>query len=632
MKSRFIKATIIATGIGLLGGCASVPQVAGQGATPTQRPIIFNMKRFTPIEAVRVPGMVLLPFDGSLEDVRALKELTQILNRERTTALLTGHYEIAGVLNQFHARFAALRYTLNYSTNKAIDELQRTGGKTFTLDPGAIVTLLAEPGVATATMISLSNPFDPFQRPNVQVADNSLRGVGEALRLLSNVTGTVNSSTRAGRVNTMLGLEELPPNIPFAMENGTILVRRQTESGHTYTFYNPLDRSLEVPLKDLGYVPPPPPLSELRQRAAPIMVNMGKVVKEDFESKPDSFLAKAMIHAAPEGVTINGPYFAPDGTRTNDPAAIAQTKRAFHSRSHPYKTATTLSIKAHRTANDLGCGEPFEPYYDWVSRGRKGQLTSAEPFPRYPVLTYQGASASIVRVDCYDKETHRPFYSQSYFVGEDDVAQTAYSLLRDTRVANKLKSFDDTASASMDISQVFPIVGNVVSGIRCVSGGDAQAVQTVSRAVARLDHTHRARPLVAHLYEASLENQSLFSQPVTTMLDCASALPAVGTAAGGGARLVKLLGNMVSSLRLSKTSELTADALTRFETAAGYFKSSLTTPGSVQDILRARDAAPEGMKAAITVGLTAYTIIGKADNIADAKNGLENAPWVVKKQ
>ena len=43
MKARFIKTTIIATGIGLLGGCASLPQVAGQGATPTQRPIIFNM-------------------------------------------------------------------------------------------------------------------------------------------------------------------------------------------------------------------------------------------------------------------------------------------------------------------------------------------------------------------------------------------------------------------------------------------------------------------------------------------------------------------------------------------------------------------------------------------------------------
>ena len=118
----------------------------------------------------------------------------------------------------------------------------------------------------------------------------------------------------------------------------------------------------------------------------------------------------------------------------------------------------------------------------------------------------------------------------------------------------------------------------------------------------------------------------------TRTLDCASAIPAVGTAAGGGAKVAKLLGNVVSSPRLSRFLEWSADAMTRFATAAGYFKTSVTTPGSVQDILRARDAAPEAMKAAITVGLTAYTIIGKADSVADAKNGLENAPWVVKKQ
>jgi len=237
-----------------------------------------------------------------------------------------------------------------------------------------------------------------------------------------------------------------------------------------------------------------------------------------------------------------------------------------------------------------------------------------------------------VRVDCYDKETDRPFYSQSYFVGEEDVAQTAYSLLKDARVANKLKAFDDNASASMDISQVFPIVGNVVSGIRCVSGGDAQAVQTVSKAMALLDRSHNTRPVVAHLYEASLENESLFSQPVAMALDCASVIPAVGTVAGGIGKTVQLLGNKVSSPTIKKVVQFTADGLSRFETAAGYFKSSLTTPGSVQDILRAREAAPEAMKAAITVGLTAYTIIGKADNVADAKNGLENAPWVVRKE
>lgn len=620
-----LKLSALAALTAVVSGCSTLPQ-PGAGTVESAPPVVFNKIRLSPVKDVRVPGMGALPFDGSLEDIQALEHALKILKRERTVALLTEQFELAGVFNEHYAQLAALRMAINVSTGAAIAQLQKTGGRSFKMAPGEIVVLLSDSD-AVAQKISLRNPFDPFDVPHVQIASSSLGAVVEALRVISEVTGQIaDSGVITGRASTMYGLEEIPRNIPFAMDNGTILVRRQTEKGTTFAFYNASDRIVEVPLKDLAYVPPPPPLSKVRQEAAPILANMVESVKQHFWDELDAVPNKILMHAFATQIVSQGPRLGPDGRITTDPALIEQSRRVGSNPKSPFMRAATLSVRAHNHTAHVACGEPpYQEYYDWVTNGKIGPQPGEDPAPRFPVLTATGRYATNLNVVCHRRDNRRPIYSQNYFIGESEVVQTAYSLVTDARVARILKDFDSTTGAMMDITQVLPIAGNAVSVLRCASGGNAQAVQAASK-VLLAEHDYK-RPFVAHIYQASLENDGLFGETGSQILDCAAMVPVIGNTFAAAGKGLKAASKGLKSDRLGKFFQVTSEQTDRIRSAAQYFRTPITTPRHVEMILEARKAAPPELANAITAGLALYTTAQKADNVADFKNGLENAPW-----
>ena len=89
-KPRLTTLALIAATLAA-GGCATVPTETTD--KPARESITFNRMKLTPVDNVRVPGMGELPFDGSLEDVAALAEVTQLLRREITEAILRDEFE-----------------------------------------------------------------------------------------------------------------------------------------------------------------------------------------------------------------------------------------------------------------------------------------------------------------------------------------------------------------------------------------------------------------------------------------------------------------------------------------------------------------------------------------------------------
>lgn len=53
----------------------------------------------------------------------------------------------------------------------------------------------------------------------------------------------------------------------------------------------------------------------------------------------------------------------------------------------------------------------------------------------------------------------------------------------------------------------------------------------------------------------------------------------------------------------------------------------ITTPGHVNHIIEASQGLTGKAKSAVVAGLSIYGVMQKADNVADFKSGLENAPW-----
>lgn len=610
------------------GGCAIVP--AETSDKPDRESITFNRMKLTPVDDVRVPGMGALPFDGSLEDVAALAEVTKLLRREITEAILRDEFELAGVLNAYYGQFASLRLALNVATQQAVDELGRTEGVSFTLQPGSVVVLLANnPTQQGSAQISLGNPFESIltKGPSVDVAAKGVGAVLEAIRIISETTGKGSGGQVTGRASTTFGLDAIPANIPFALENGTVLVRRESASGMTYAFYNPTDRAAEVPLRTLAYVPPPPPFKAPRQAAGPILYNFGDSLTSDMRRRISIGAEPHFTHYFSTTLYPGGPMLDSMGRITTDPEAHAEAVRESKRLNSAFRVAAGLSSMTAVFAYTKGCAEAYADFDKWLTGGMKGPAPYRPPVLMYPAQKYFGNYSAFVKIDCTERRTDRVFYTQNFFVGEEGVVQTAQSLAADARIAKKLKEFDSDSEAVADMMTILPVAGSAVSGLRCAASSKGVTEGVVAALRPKLA---AARPYVAHLYDlANTDSAELFGETTGRMLDCAAAIPAVGSGAKllskfRGENLAAVLNNRKARQALENHVTANLDSVAR---AADYFSTPITTPGHVNHIITASNGLTGKTKSAVVAGLSIYGVMQKADNVADFKSGLENAPW-----
>lgn len=617
-----------------LGGCVT-PGVSpiGSADEPKLKPVFFNDMRLTPVAA---PRLVSLPFSGSLEDIAAMSGTLSRLDARRTASLVAGEFEMAALWNHYHAKLAAMRVGMNVSTRDAIDQLQRTSGKAFSLAPGALVVLRS--GLDEGTQqLSWLNGFDENIFDNalrVDVADVSQSGsFVEALRIINKTLEQANEtikpgSTRgmntgagagiySGHAATTLGVENVPANIPFALSNGAVLVRRVTPKGSTFMFYNPGNVAAEVPIENLAYVPPPPPLSRLRQEASPIIVNMGESTWAQYVNVyRKTAMERPPAHSFRGAMYGDGPHFGRDGRLTADLREIAEVDRLIASGNNAFTTAARVSQRAHSFANSQACGKVNEVYDNWAMNGRR---TRPEDTPGWrpdihvvPRVQFGGPYAANARISCMDRDlnTH---YSQNYFIGENDAVRTAASLLTDQRVADQLRRIDKSNEAANDMLGVVPVVGNVVSAFRCAEPDDAERARLMAKVTN--PSVAKSRPFVEYLYDVStVERNNLFGETVTHYLDCAAAVPLVGTAVKGGALATKGLnaawkgGGSARFAQMSQALDEASKAVNGYE--------------------RLEQMASTGGVAVAKAAKTAHSFQGyaqRADNLVDFSNGLESA-------
>lgn len=626
-KPRLTALALIAATLAA-GGCATVPSETTD--KPARESITFNRMKLTPVDNVRVPGMGLLPFDGSLEDVAALAEVTKLLRREITEAILRDEFELAGVLNAYYGQFAALRLALNIATQQAVDELGRTEGAAFTLQPGSVVVLLSNnPTQQAAGPISLGNPFESIltRGPSVEVAAKGVGAVLEAMRIISETTGKGSGGQVTGRASTTFGLDAIPANIPFALENGTVLVRRETAKGMTYAFYNPTDRAAEVPLKNLAYVPPPPPFKSQRQAAGPILYNFGESMTAEIRRRISIGAEPHFTHYFSTTLYPGGPMLDSMGRITTDPEAHAEAVRESKRLNSPFRVAAGLSSRTAVFAYNKGCAEPYAEFDKWLTSGQRGPAPYRPTVFIYPAQRYFGNYSAFVKIDCTERRTDRVFYTQNYFVGEEGVVQTAQSLAADARIAKKLKEFDSDSEAVADMMTILPVAGSAVSGLRCAASSKGVTEGVVAALRPQLA---AARPYVAHLYDlAKTDSAELFGETTGRILDCAAAVPAFGTVTSiigkyAGGSLTSLMKNDKARKALETHVSANWDNVGR---VAGYFSTPITTPGHVNHIIEASQGLTGKAKSAVVSGLSIYGVMQKADNVSDFKSGLENAPW-----
>lgn len=596
------------------------------------RPIVFNAMTLTPVSA---PRPVALPFSGTLEDIAAMSSALKRLDARRTAALMAGEFEMAAVWNHYHAKLAAVRMGMNVATGDAVSQLQGNAGRAFQLAPGAVVVLRSGLDEAKQQLAWL-NAFDanPWAGLKVEVADASeTGGFVEALRIINRTLEQANeaikpgSTTRtddgagsgiySGQAATILGVEAVPANVPFALSNGAVLVRRVTPKGSTFVFYNPSRGAVDVPLEDLAYVPPPPPFSRHRQAAAPIFATMAQATWSQYVNVyRDSGLGQPPAHDFPASMYAGGPYFGRDGRLTTDQREIAAVERLLEQRDNAFTYAAGISQRVHGYANNVACGHVNDAYHERVMNGRQPDSDWRPYVYIVARVQYSGPYAANANITCRDSRDAklRTVYSQNYFVGErGEPVRTAVSLLTDQRVAERLRRIDLRNEAAGDVLSVVPVVGNAVSGFRCVEPNQAKRAQLMAKLTD--PGFAQSRPFVEYLYDVStVERGDLFGDTATHYLDCAAAVPLVGNAVKSGMLATKGLNaawKVGGSARFAKMSAAldsaatVADGMSKLEQMAG-------TPGKV---------AGKAAKVALRVQREAQ----HADNLVDFSSGLEAA-------
>jgi outer membrane lipoprotein SlyB len=578
----------------VLGSDCTDGALAATGGTqpPRLRPIRINGMAAFLGGAYRLEPFAGLPPVKTMADVRALNEAVRHMNALTVGYLKRGDYDAALVSNHLAARLAEYQLYVASSTRAAIEAMATNVGGASSIAPGSYAVLpVFDRGGVKPVVLSAAEAPNPFiaLRPM-----NGLQVAASGLDALLGVLGGGNRQPQQQRAAAMEAVESLgsmPIGTPVTLPSG-IVVERTVDS---FIVHNPNKTTASVNLGELGYLPPIREPGANRKAAGKIMLETMESTHQVFE-RTLAPLHDGVWPAAPNSIVVDGRQTAlidVGGTITQDPKKSAQSAKEYGRTGSPFR----LSMDA--IEQSLGSGERQQFQQQCLGPGGRSHTFGVD---------FTGAYAEIVVLWCGNGHTARvhDVYERQFYLTETGMLQTWSSLLKDARTISLLKEFDKLAEANENLVQIIPVVGNVESGFKCVSGGSASLTRVAMTTGSDAPKIDDARAFVKAIYDP-------YTAPgwdAGRVLDCASALPAVGSLAKTAGQIGKGL-----DARLAVRGNEIYDALKLFDTAL----TSRTAPVETAQTL---SKLSDGSQAAGFIAKTYYDGVQTAKTFKDFSSSL----------
>lgn len=342
----------------------------------------------------------------------------------------------------------------------------------------------------------------------LQKASDVLSGVGNAG--IGDVAGAERQAADL--------LAQLPPGAVFSAHDAagnTFLVER-TAGG--FNIGNPGGRPVAVPLGKLGFVPEMTLPNAARRNASPLVKRMQEVRHALFWDAMANRAGGGPVVSttqAPNKIAITGSsvrgFFDAEGNAASDAAAIKAGEKAY--KSNPsYKTALEMANYAGHKRGD------FETACFSIP-GAKAYDTD-----------YVGEDAEILRHQCLNGQ-RGVLKAQEFYVIDGKTMQSVASLVQDQNHARQLQEADAGRNLAEAVVGFVPAVGSIDSATKCATG--TSLTVGLSGVSSKLfGGVEKYRGFVSDLLPKADDPSDLEKS-----LTCAAAIPALGIAAKGVAKV-----------------------------------------------------------------------------------------------
>lgn len=530
--TRAFVALVFALGV---SGCAT-HQTGPAASGALQR---FFLNGVTGVVAGRynLNGFENLPQIKTQRDFAALNKTIQQYLALVPSYIKKGDYDAALFANHIAARLTEHQMRIADSTHRAASALIANPSGSVMLNPGDMAILpaywpadsVSQPGSPRYSQ----NEEDPIGKPRpVFLAGGDDAALRDAVRMAQYNTGYGNSGASSSET-----LNRLPVGRAVTLADGT-LVERTADS---FIMHNPTGKPTSIRPEALNYHPPIKELSQVRKDAGAILKNLAEsqnaFVTQHIGmrmTRQDSNMMAELVQ--PNRVVLNEVDidFAKQDYRN-------RTQRDYRYLNAMGRFAANQAEAEQAKSEYARINSPYRLAFDIDSTARfadgprQTEFQCAAVQKKHQTHRIIGEFGEIMSVECrnsmYDRDS---FYSREFFIIDKNAVQTMASRNYDNDAANKLRRADNIEDAAQNLAQLLPIVGNAESGLKCLNLDSMSLARAYARStIKNKDQLDQQRPFVANIYNLAANPKS--DTWVDKTLDCAAALPVLGTGVKWGA-------------------------------------------------------------------------------------------------
>lgn len=525
MINRFSTLFLLATAL-IIQGCSNIPLVGAPNHEMSLNGIGFT-------EVPRFPDSAWqgLPSIKSTDDLRNIAKIASLMAKTSVTAAQKGNADLSVASWFWYRQYAGQALSVMESSIKAIDSMNGKSG-------GASV-----PGNSLVVLPSFSRHGNPngiarlvSTEPVIEYQGVMLAGGGSAA--LSDALNQMLAPKQEPNMQRQRDyVAELPVNTPVRLNNGLYLERRDD----ALVVYNPNVSGVELPLKDLNYIPSIPEPGKIRKNATPYMYAMRDAVyKTMLESMGFTTIAP------PSYVTVG--TISKELMPLNGTGHIARNRQEAEAGKRNYQTNPSYKISV-----DLLAKIPAMPAVNSFN-------TKCKMKGYGYIYDFKGEYAEILRTSCASGSA--TIYSQDFYVTGDATIQTYDSMASDHKIIRDMEREVAKADAVDNALSFVPVIGNIENALQCAgvtSGAQYLNLMRISGNTMNVAKMAGWKPT-----EASMAD---------TAINCVGAIPVIGDI-GHVARAVGSGAKALNKVSLASKSNKYGEMLDIFRTTSDLEKAS----------------------------------------------------------
>lgn len=507
MILRYSLAIIAAIGF---SGCANMPMpvTQSQHAQPTGRAMALNGLTLTEVKSFPENAWWGMPQIKSTSDLQNMARVADMTAKISIAAARKGNSDLAVAEWLWYQRFATHTLSIMENSVKAMESMN--GGSSGAMMPGnslVILPIFNRYGATNGATRKAGAEESQFQSKPVMLAGGGLESLSDALNM---VLGDPNANRRPLQPVAQYdqgqtgNVSELPLNQPVMLDNG-IYVERRADS---MVAYNPSGFSVELPLKDLNYLPAIAAPGSVRKAAAPFMHAMRdsvmRIAKQQYTYT--TIAPPNLVTVGRERITYTHPLDNLGNLSANKDSSSKGVKA--------YQTNP-----AYKMAIDINANLGKIPVIDEFTARCKQKMYGF-------MYEFKGDYAEIVRFSC--TQSWSPMYSKDFYVTGDAAVQTYESLLNDKKIIQDMEKEVAKGEALDDVLSFVPVVGNIENALQCA--GLTSGAQYMN--LARISGSKQMNMAQLAGWQPSQTETSL----VDTAMNCVGAIPVLGNI-GRGAKI-----------------------------------------------------------------------------------------------